>query len=326
MIDFYATQVAYMEHLRPVWDRIPTDMRGTFWTGTRILTKVAQAAGLDATLGSPRMPGPPVVVAGYSDVLTPHPARPVAYLEHGAGQTYSDHPWHPSYPGGAQRGRVGLFLVPGPRSAVLESAAYPNARVEIVGCPRLDTVVRWPGSSHPDAPLVVAFAWHWDCPIVPESRWAWPAWREPVKQLAASGDFTVIGTAHPRQAGTIAKWYAEVGIEYVRDANEVLGRADVVCFDNTSLGFEAMACGLGVVGLNAPWYRPNVTHGLRFWELPRIQIPPTDALPGYVELAELERVQSMADSFSIYPEDTRGCAAMLAASAIIDWNQEAHRG
>lgn len=324
-VDGFATQFAYLDHIRPVWEALPEVERGTLWCGTRVVWKYALRLGLDATLGNPRMPGPPVLLAGHSDYTQAHPERPVIYLEHGAGQSYRDFPYHSSYPGGTQRGRIGLFLVPGPRSAALERERYPTARVEIVGCPRLDAVIAFPATRHPDALLTVAFANHWDCPIVPETRWAWPVWRDTIGALHRAGEFQVIGTAHPRQSAHIAQWYEKAGIEFVPDSLDVLRRADVVAFDNTSLGFEAMACGLGVVALNAPYYRRDVEHGLRFWDLPPIQLWPGDDLAPAIRraAAPAERASNVEASYALYPPETRGRSADLAVAAILDFTRGA---
>lgn len=243
------------------------------------------------------------------------------YLSHGVDQTYSEHPTHPAYSGGKQRDRVRLFLVPNEASAARERATYPDARVVVVGCPRLDPLPAEVATAHD--PMVVAFAWHWDAPIVPESRWAWPQWREPMRKLAQTGEFQVIGTGHPRLWGHFEAIYAKYGIEAVADPNEVLARADVLAFDNTSVGFEAMACGLGVVGLNASWYRRAANHGLRFWDLaPRLSLWPGD------ESRLAETIEAAADldarrinidvTRDLYPAETRGRAAALAVEAILD--------
>ena len=91
-----------------------------------------------------------------------------------SGMSYAgDRDWahRSSYPGG--RGRdAELFLHPNETSAARDRAAYPDARVEVVGCPKLDTLpAREPGPGP-----VIAVAFHWDG-AMPELRWAWPRFR-----------------------------------------------------------------------------------------------------------------------------------------------------
>lgn len=320
-IDAYCSQRSYWDHIEPIWRALPPERRGTLMVGARILHKYVEAQGYDVQLGGQRFAGLPLLIAGHHDMHEAHPARKLIYLSHGADQTYADHPYHPAYSGGKQRDRVNLFLVPNETSAEREHATYPDTPIEIVGCPRLDRFPDIPDTSTHEK-LTVAFAWHWDAPIVPESRWAFPQWREHMTAIHRSGEFQVIGTGHPRQWGQFQAFYDRHGIEAIQDPNEVLERADVLCFDNTSLGIEAMACGLGVVGLNASYYRPDVEHGLRFWELaPLVSLWPdqADLLSTAIREASrpLARHTNVSMTWGIYPEWTRGNATRLAVDAIL---------
>jgi glycosyltransferase involved in cell wall biosynthesis len=130
--------------------------------------------------------------------------------------------------------------------------------VEVVGSPRLDDLPARQAGPSP----VVALAWHWDLHLVPETLSALAWYRPALEGLARR--FDVIGTGHPRRQD-LAALYARLGIAFV-SFEEVCRRADVLAFDNTSAGFEFAATGRPVVVLDAPWYRREVRHGLRFWE------------------------------------------------------------
>ena len=89
---------------------------------------------------------------------------PFAFIEHGAGQSYLGAGPQPaiasSYPGGPDREDVGLFLVPNAQAGVRWREKYPQARVVLVGSPRLaDLPSREPGP----AP-VVCTSFHWQTP------------------------------------------------------------------------------------------------------------------------------------------------------------------
>ena len=198
------------------------------------------------------------IVAGYPDVKLARRRgfRRIVLLQHGAGQSYGTD--HPHYAGGRGNDDVGLFLVPNEHAADRWRARYPRAAVEVVGCPKLDTLpAREPG------PPTVAVAFHFDAWVAPESRSAWQHFRDALPELA--GQVRLIGHGHPRRID-LAAAYAAMGIEWVPDFAEVCRRADLLVFDNTSAGFEFAATGRPVVVLNAPWYRRSAQHGLRFWE------------------------------------------------------------
>jgi hypothetical protein len=244
----------------------------------------------------------------------------IVLSQHGAGQSYggdrrSAH--NPAYPGGADNGGVGLFLVPNTHAASRWQAAYPKIPVEIIGCPRLDALpARAPGHTP-----VVAVAFHWDCSICPETRSALPWIVRGLRQLA--GLYTVIGHGHPRRHD-LGRFYAGHGIEHVSDFDEVCRRADLLVADNTSALFEFAATGRPVVVLDPPTYRRDVEHGLRFWEAASIgvRVAHPDELVAAVERAlalRAEDIERREEALDIVYAFRTGSAAR-AARIIEEWS------
>jgi len=237
MLDLLASHPQYLAHLEPVWAALSPALRGAVGVGR----------------------APAALVSSASDLALAHRHgyRRVAYLEHGAGQTYG--PGVPGYPGGRGRGTVTLFLSPNDHAAAADQAAYPQAKVVVVGDPALDLLpARQPG------PLAVAVSFHWDCQLLPETRSAMPYYRAALAGLAR--ELPLIGHAHPKAARVLQPLWARLGIEYVASWAEVCRRADLYVCDNSSTLYEFASTGRPVVVLNAPWYRRKVEHGLRFWQ------------------------------------------------------------
>lgn len=208
--------------------------------------------------------GTAALVASAADLTTAHRAgyRRIAYLEHGIGQTYGT---AAGYPGGKGRGPVGLFLAPNEHAAAADRRAYPQAQVVVVGDPALELVPqREPG------PPAVAVSFHWECLAAPEARSALPHYRRALQGLAER--WPLIGHGHPKAARQLSRLWLGLGVEWVPDWHEVCRRADVYVCDNSSTLYEFASTGRPVVVLNAPWYRREVEHGLRFWRAATVGI------------------------------------------------------
>jgi hypothetical protein len=301
-IDALASREQYAHHLDPLWAALPYDVRGS-----RIEPGSKAGAGGDA-----------VVVAAASDLGTAWRLGywRIAYLEHGIGQSYSNR--SPGYPGGTGRDKVGLFLSPNETAAARERAAYPGARVEVIGDPRLDTL------PHLEAgPGTVAISFHWACGLEQETRPAFAHYRSVIPALAAA--VPLIAHAHPRAAETMRPFYERLGIEFVPTFDEVCRRASVYVCDNSSTLYEFASTGRPVVVLNAPWYRRQIRHGLRFWDAATVGVNvsmPDDLVTG-VEWA----MSPAVDRFQRKPREKaldivyayRTGAAVRGAAAIGDW-------
>lgn len=258
LIDVIAGHAHYWRHLAPIVDelrRLDVDVRvwatrngqawGDRWAGTRV---------------KPR--GDICFVASHNDAHLVRGRRCI-YLEHGAGQTYA--PGEFGYAGARGLDHVVLFLAPGEHVATKWRAAYPQALVESVGCAALDRHVQNPGHR---TSLTVAFTFHWNCGVCPESRTAFDHYAKAlphvVDDLRARG-VRVIGHAHPRIVARLKPWWEGHGVDVVDEWDDVLDQVAVLVADNTSAMYEAAALDIPIVVLNAPWYRRDVEHGLRFW-------------------------------------------------------------
>lgn len=310
MIDAYASQPHYVDHLAPVWLALPN--RGLFTVARPQLVAHAARRGVTAQVGGRPRRGP-VLVAGAPDFAK----VPMALLEHGAGQTYEGR--HPSYPGGRGRDLVGLFLCPSVRVVEANRAHYPRASYAVVGCPKLDRWFLRARARHD--PPVVALSFHWRNGQG-ESRSALPHYRSALAALAAA-PFRVIGHAHPRALARIAPLYHRAGIEVVADFEDVLERADLFAADNTSALYEFAATGRPVVLLDAPWYRRGALP-LRFGDAWDVGIHATgpgdlvatigDALLDPPEVRERRRA-IMREVYAVRD----GTSALRAAEAIAAW-------
>lgn len=244
-VDAFASLPHYRAHLEPIWEALPEQLRGEFTS-------------------RPSLTGGPVLVAAYRDAHFLR-RRPRILCEHGVGQSYTGTD-NPSYAGG--RGHEGtiLFIVPNEQAAAKWRRAYPDIPVAVTGSVRLEhlreVAARW--QPH-DAKPRVAVSFHFNLPLVPETRWAFPEYREHLKSL--TGDFTILGHGHPRAWRRLEPFWRRIGIEPVSSFDEVLGRADLFVCDNSSALYEFSATGRPVVALNASHYRRDVDHGLRFWDL-----------------------------------------------------------
>lgn len=321
----YVSHPHYWDHLQPIVAGLPVGLRGGVWAASDELARVLRLRGV-AVWGprdGRRMPaGEPVLVAGFADVRAVR-GRPVGLVEHGAGQTYvkvSDG----SYAGGRGRGRVSLFLCPSGRVADANRKAYPDATVEVVGCPRLDVLhkARREYAQHRDGTRV-AVSFHWACGLVPEAGSGWDAFRGDVTALVADGRWQVLGHGHPRLWSRLERWWRRLGVEPVENWLSVIRRADVFVCDNSSTMFEACAVGLPVVVLNAPQYRRGVEHGLRFWEHAGMgpNVEPGDGLEwalNDVALFERERAEVAQAVYDVLP-DGSGEATRRAVEAVVLW-------
>lgn len=276
-LDAYASDTHYADHLAPIWTELPDEARGTFYAhNPRLADYLDRTHLIDARATGPPMGLELLLVASYRDELRGR-AREVIFLEHGAGQSYGDL-GDGSYAGDKPRPNVRLYLAPNELVAGRARPTVTNGTVAIVGTPKLDAYHLDPPAPRGARAPVVAFAWHWDATIAPETRTALPHYRRHLGTVADYfGGANIIGHGHPRlwpqRSHALEATYLRFGITPYRHARTVLDEADLLIADNTSLLYEFASTGRPVLVLNAPFYRRNVHHGLRFWDLiPGLQV------------------------------------------------------
>jgi len=261
LIDLVASEPHYRDHLLPIWNALPAELRGIDWGG-----------------GPAERNGHVLMVAGYSDVKR-HPHHPVVYVEHGAGQSYIDLDIavRPFYSGGGQHRNVIGYVCPNDEVAGRWQSRYPDKPTAVVGCPRLDP---WHAGDRGECdPRTVAITFHWDAQFtgVPETASAFgyylPHMVGIIERLRNKG-WTILAHAHPRHTALANFWrqpeIKDLGATFVESSDGVLDRAGVLIADNTSVQAEFLSLGRPVVWLNHPSYRRDVSHGGRFWQWPTL--------------------------------------------------------
>lgn len=319
-LDVVATAPHYVDHALPIWLALPEAERRHFYVSPGSARDDIPGVRSIAELGRDR--AVPTLAVAHGDFKAARAARrrKLALGQHGAGQSYGgDGGDHPSYPGGRDQAEASLFLVPNRHAAARTIAAYPRARVELVGCPKLDELPR--RRRDPGDPPVVAFSFHFPTHVAPETATAFRIYRGNISQLSKS--LKVLGHAHPRMLRQLRRWYQAVRIELVPSLVDVFERADLYVCDNSSSIFEFAATGRPVVLLNHPHYRRDVEHGLRFWEAAGVGIQVNrgrelaPAIEAALEDGPVLQAAREAALDLVY-EPRRG-GAQLAAAALLDW-------
>lgn len=254
-LDFIASRHHYAVHLAPIHAEA-----------------VRRGHTVDFHAGPATLPQRSVVIGSATGDMRSVPRRHFRVLaQHGVGQSYSTR--HSSYPGGRGLGVFDLMLMPNQQAADTHLRYYPRAKVEVIGSPRVDfeaaadhLKLTWLTDPRP----VVAVTWHWNCVVAgPYSGSAFPSIGDEVLAYLCSmrmgGLVNLIGHAHPRAWRDVAPAYERAMIPVV-DFDAVLGSADLLIADNTSVMYEFPAItGKPVLVLDSPNWDESVHHGLRFW-------------------------------------------------------------
>jgi len=266
-INCLAAEPQFVDHLAPVWKAFPKSQQGIFWVRSQAAKYAAERYGITTRQWMNHASKNTVILcAAFGDLNRVYKAGGTSVLmEHGAGQTYNVK--HSSYAGGESPARDAnqLFLVPGRVPAKKLAEVHPEAKIYEIGCPKLDRYVIKDKRPVGDKPKVV-ISFHWNCNVTPETSWAFPYFKQHIKQLLKSDSFEVYGHSHPRGRKYIQPFFEQHKIPFLVNFDEVLKTGDAYVCDNSSTIFEAAASHLNVVLLNSPKYRKDVHHGLRFWE------------------------------------------------------------
>jgi hypothetical protein len=332
-LDAIAAEPQFLDHLAPVWNSIPAPARGRFLVSPDLVQR-AELVGIEPTpidvdelrrtpQQGPVHDGIPTLVASIGDIKIGRRLGhgPFAFLEHGAGQAYQTRSAvAASYAGGPDRDDNELFLCPNDYSGDRWRAAYPRARVAVVGSPRLDDLpAREPGPGP-----VVAISFHGDWPTgVSYGGNAVTDFLPVLPELARR--FTVIGHAHPGKGWgeRLARVYGKAGIPFVADFADVCRQADVYVGDNSSTIFEFAATGRPVVLMNARHWHRGAGPGLRFWDAAHVgpNADGADQLIPTIEQALEHRPADIAareDALEFVYAYRYG-AGERAAAAVMEW-------
>ena len=282
-LDVYASESHYIDHIAPVWLKLADDKRGKFRT---IPAHVDYAAKLGIEVTTEPPTDNPTLVASWGDYRKT--TGQVIYMEHGIGHSYSNE--HPSYSGSPGKDRVTLFLNQHKLTERRNKTVYPDVEHAIIGVPKIDNVpVRGVEGR------TVAISFHWDCKVAPETRSAFDHYRRFIPKLAKMKKVQFIGHSHPNMAWRkkLEPIFHRYGVEFVPTFTEVLDRADLYIIDNSSTAYEFAAAGRPVITLNAPWYRKNINHGIRFWD----HIPGPQVDDGWQMMKLIPQILDQPDMF-----------------------------
>lgn len=232
----------YRAHVQAVHKHLPDELRGR-------VTDIPQKY----------QPDDIVLVAGFADIGALPPDQRVVYVEHGAGQAYVNTK-HPQYYHGSLHPEnvIGYIC---PRRAVAEVWGRPAFAA---GAPVCDP---YPLATENETPVLV-WTHHWDAhQVSPEARSALSHYGDALASIVSyvrSQGLQFVGHGHPRHPLLRPIWQ-HLGVEY-KPIDWVREHCDILVCDNSSLMYEMAYLCRQVVGLNAPWYRRDIEHGLRFWD------------------------------------------------------------
>jgi hypothetical protein len=268
-IDFLATQPHYIDHIAPVWDALYDENVGSFYT-SRELFGYAQSRlkhnlylfeydDKNRLLSSDN----PILVCAYGDMKHCHLANPkkrLFMMEHGTGHGFGTS----AYPNGpGDRDLVSLFLPPNQYTAD-KIHTVRDTPCEVIGTPKLDWIAHHEFKRGNPPTVCISFHHGTKRTRIPEAGSALEHYKEFIPTLKEN--YNLVAHGHPLTRERDKPFYASLGIPFIDDFTEVLKTVDLYINDLSSTLYEFIATSKPVIVLNAPWFRREVKHGLRFWD------------------------------------------------------------
>lgn len=331
ILDLFARRPQFIDHLAPIWFALSSDERGVCYISqdveTRDLGEYARVLGIDPVVCLENRESPdgrfPILVAAYDDLVQATwngpPGREYILMEHGVGLTPGG--GSPGYAGGrGLRETVSLTLTPNQYISRRTRRAIPSAKIITIGTPKLDP---WAGYVPPPLPQIptICISFHWDgTHVTPEAGNALRHYLPILPSLGGMSKYRVIGHGHPKIADNLRPMFEEFGIPFFDRFDDVMHEADVYVNDCSSTVYEFLVTGKPVILLNAPWFRRDVVHGIRFWDYTDIGISvdrPEDLLDAIDETCRSPQVHRDSRDRAVrdlYP--FLGVSAGRAAGAI----------
>ena len=326
-IDFLATERHFLDHLIPVYKALPQNKRGVIYIHKSIEER-AKDLFIGYKLLNKRSGNKPnlTVVSSYGDLKKARAnGSRCVLMEHGAGQSYQSVK-SGSYIGAPDRSGVVAVLVPGEEHVKRHEKAHPTIPAYPIGIPKLDYI-------HSDLEAtnnkidkeIVVISFHWDCKLAPETRSAFRYYRRVLEKV--SKEYKVLGHGHPRGFDKYKQFWDKIGVETIKDFSEVIDKGWVYCCDNSSSMFEWISLDRPVVVMNAPCYRRNIEHGMRFWEYADmgVQVDNPDNLIKAIKEAQNDASQRARRRKEIKDEvyyETDGKGAERAAERLLEIREQ----
>ena len=273
-IDFLATQPQYIDHIAPVWDALAEDNIGNFYVPNSLIGHAQSRLKTHLYLfgyenNSLTTYGVnPILVAAYGDMkycYRQNPERRIFMMEHGTGHGFGG----AAYPNGkGDRDLVSLFLSPNKYTAE-KIRQVRTTPIEVIGTPKLDWIVNNEHVIHRhNEPPIVCISFHHGTRRrnPPEAGSAFEHYNDYIAELKKNTAFRLVAHGHPLSRDRDIPFYESIDVPFIHDFVEVQRVCDLYINDLSSTLYEFAATGKPVVIMNAPWFRKDVYHGLRFWD------------------------------------------------------------